>query len=531
MHNWLTLVPPLIVLLIAFLTRKLNTALLIGILTGTFIASNFSLCHMVTLAAERLVETVTDKDTIYMYTFLVMISILIALLNRTGAALAFARSLTQKLRNARMAETSSLLLSSTLFIDDYLNGLTVGFVMRPITDRFHIPRAKLAFLVHTMTSPLIILAPISSWVGAVMIAFDEAGIKSSITEQTKIIGDPFFIYIETIPYIFYSLLIIASAWFIVRKSISFGSMQHHEYIAQTTGNLFGGKEPLPNKFECTPDGQGSLGDLIWPLVLLIGSVIIGNLWAGGYHLFGGTHSFVNAFKNNTQTFLVLCIAAFIALGFTLLRALYTKKITVNNIPTITFDGITMTIGAIIMVILAITLGVILKTDVATGKYLASLIQDSLPLYTMPCIFFIVSALIATITGSAWGTMFIVVPIAIPMLLSLAQIILPATPDSLPILLPTLGAILSGAVCGNHISPIADTTIMTATSSGCYPLDHAQTQFPYAIPAIISSSIAFLLSGLLASCSRTLSLIVPLSVGLLLCLALLMLMNKLSKRAK
>lgn len=528
-NSWLVLLPPFLVLIFAFLSRRLNTALAAGIIAGAFIAADFSPLQTILLAGNRIWGTVSDADNLYMYTFLFTISIIIVLLNRTGAALAFAHSLTQKLRNGRMAQTASLMLSTTLFIDDYLNGLTVGFVMRPITDRFAIPRAKLAFLVHTMTGPLIILAPISSWVGAIMIALDEAGISPSTLHGAKIIADPFFVYVETIPFIFYSLFMIASTWFIVRAGIAFGSMKEQEVIAQTTGNLFGGKEPLPNKFDCTPCLKGSIGDLVWPLVILIGSVIIGNLYAGGYYLFGGNHSMINAFKNNTQTFLVLCIAAFITLGFTLIKALRDKKITPRLIPYIVYDGIQMMIGAIVMVTLAITFGAILKTDLATGKYLAALVQDSLPLALLPFIFFIISTIIATITGSAWGTMFIVVPIAIPMLTSLAQVPIPTTPEMVPILFPTLGAIFSGAACGNHISPLADTTIMTSTSSGCYPLDHVQTQFPYAVPIIISTAVAYLIAGLLVHCSRTAALLVPLIVGIASSFIILSVLNALGKR--
>jgi Na+/H+ antiporter NhaC len=479
----------------------------------------------------HLFKTITDSDTIYMYSFLFIIGVIIVLLNRTGAALAFAHSLTQKLNNARMAETASLLLSTTLFIDDYLNGLTVGFVMRPITDRFKIPRAKLAFLVHTMTGPLIILAPISSWVGAMVGSLDKAGILPINTPNTKIIADPFFVYLETIPYIFYSILMIASAWFIVRMRISFGPMKKHEIIAQTTGNLFGGKEPLPNKFECTPHTNGCVGDLLWPLVILIGSTLIGNLWAGGYYLFGGTHTMLEAFKHNTQTFMVLFVAACITLGFTLFKALMDKKVPARLVPRIFLDGIEMMMGAVIMVILALTLAIVLTNDLATGKYLALLVQDSLPMATLPVIFFIVATITATITGSAWGTMFILVPVAVQMLISLAQVIIPATPEMLIILFPVLGAIFSGAACGNHISPIADTTIMTSTSSGCYPIDHTQTQFPYALPVILSTALAYLLAGLLSSCSRSASLWIPLLVGTILSFGILFLLNTLSTQKR
>jgi tetracycline resistance efflux pump len=528
-NSWLVLLPPFIVLICTFLTGRLNGSLIAGILSGALIANDLSIPQAITLSLSRLLEETTKSDNIYMYVFLLTISVIIVLLNRTGAALAFAHSITQKLRTPQMAETASLMLSSTLFIDDYLNGLTVGFVMRPITDRFKIPRAKLAFLVHTMTGPLIILAPISSWVAALTGALDQAGISPTKSPQTQILADPFFIYLETIPYIFYSLLIIGSAWFIVRKRISYGSMKMHEKTAQLSGNLFGGRDPIPNKFECSLSFTGSIGDLVWPIAILIGSVIIGNLWSGGYFLLGGTHSLLDAFKNNQETFKVLCISGFITLAFTLSKAIISKKIKTKDLAKIFYDGIHMMMGAIFMVVLALTLGSIIKNDLATGEYLATIVQGSLPLSLMPVLFFAISSTIATVTGSAWGTMFILVPIAVPMLISLGHVTAPVMPNAVPLLFPTLGAIFSGAACGNHLSPIADTTIMTSTSSGCYPIDHTKTQFPYAIPAIISTSIAYLLAGWLAPCSKRMSLIIPLLTAILLCIVILYTLNYVSNK--
>jgi Na+/H+ antiporter NhaC len=529
-NSWLVLLPPFIVLACAFITKRLNLSLAIGVLSGALIASDFSLLGMFSMSLNRLWQVISDIENIYMFSFLFMISIIVVLLNRTGAANAFAQRITSKLTNARAAETASILLSFSLFIDDYLSNLTVGYVMRPITDRLHIPRAKLAFLVHSLTSPLIILAPISSWVAAITSTLDQAGITPEVTPNTKIIGDPFFIYLEAIPYIFYSFLTIASIWFIVRLRLSYGPMHNHEEIAQTTGNLFGGKEPLPEKFESVHP-QGSIADLLLPLITLIGSVIVGSLWAGGYYLFGGTRGFLDAFKYNTQIFFVLFISGIISLTTSYIFALVRNKIKIQDTPSLIRDGIDLMYSAVLMVILAFTLGKILSLDLQTGKYLASLLQGTLPVSLLPLIFFIIATITSMLTGSAWGTMMILIPIAIPMLITLSQVAIPAMPENIALLLPVLGAIFSGSVCGNHLSPISETTIMASQSSGAYPLDHAHTQFPYAIPAIICSALAFLLTGLFARQSLIFKLVLPLAVSLILCFILLYAFNRLNKNLK
>jgi len=528
-NNWLVLLPPCIVLLSAFITQRLNISLLIGILAGSLIATDFSLVNGLTLSMQRLFSIVSDPENISLYAFLFIISIIIVLLNRTGGAFAFATALTNKIRSKRMAETSSLLLSLTLFIDDYLNGLTVGYVMRPITDRFNIPRAKLAFLVQAMTAPLVILAPISSWGGAITGALEQAGIGALGTHNVKILGDPFFIYIEAIPYIFYSFIIIGATWFIVQSRISYGPMREHEKLADTTGNLFGGKKPLLDSFANNDHAQGSLADLLLPLITLIGGVVIGSLYAGDYYLFGGKHSFIDAFKYNDKILFILVMSSIITLIVSYLFAYIRNKIASQDTLKMIKEGYDLIYSAIFMVILAATLGTILKADLLTGQYLANILHGSLSAMFLPLIFFIISTIAAAITGSSWGTIMLLSPIAVPMLITLAQVPIPTTPDSLPYLLPVLGAIFSGSVCGNHISPIADVTIMTATSSGSYPLDHAHTQFLYIVPAIISCAISYLLSGFLVSYPLAIRLLIPLIVGLLLCCVMLYSMHVIYKR--
>lgn len=528
--TWLSIIPPLLVLISAFISRRLNLSLILGIACAALIATSASLGQAGSLMFTRVHDQVTDIENLQTYAFLILISVLIVLISTTGGVIAFGRAITSRLKSAKMVQTSSLLLSMCLFIDDYLSNLTVGYVIRPLTDEYKIPRAKLAFLVHSLSGPLVILAPISSWVAYITGQLDQAGVTPLPTETTTIIAEPFFIYLQTLPYVFYSFAIIASAWFIVRAGISYGAMTRHETLAATTGNLFGGKKPLQESLTPESTDHGTLADFLLPLTTLIGSTIIGILYAGSFHLLGGTNSLIQALKSNTQTPLILLASVLFTLTITILRALLKRQLSLANLARIAKDGFLLMYPAVVMVVLASTLGALLREDLHTGVYLAQTLLGSMSVVFLPVCFFGMATIMALVTGSSWGTIALLVPIGIQMLMSVTGVATPVTPEALPLLFPLLGAIFSGAVCGDHISPISETTIMAATSSGCYPIDHAQTQFPYAVPAIIGAATAFILSGYLASYGTLLACVLPLGVSLVVSLGGLFALRR-SKSAK
>lgn len=528
--SWLSLVPPFVVLICAFITKKLNLALATGLTVAVIIATNFSLPEALTLVSQHITAQITNIENIYMYSFLLLIGIIIVLLNVSGGATAFAHIVTKKLRNAKMVETSSLLLSMSLFIDDYLSNLTTGYVMRPLTDKFKIPRAKLAFLVHSMTVPLVILAPISSWAAMITGQLDQAGVAPIKEAGVKIIADPFFIYINSIPFIFYSFIMLLSVWFIVRKRISFGSMATHEQRAQKYDDLFGGKPVLKEKIGTDHSIENtSITDLLVPLMTLLASVFIGIAYVSDFHLFGGSKTLWEALKNNNEIFPVLFWAGTISLIVSGIFSLTRKKISIQKIPSIVYDGIKLMWPPVVMVFLAGTLGSVLQQNLFTGHYLASVLLGSVSIPLLPVMFFFVSLLGTIITGSSWGTIALMLPISLPMLTTLLGVTTPTTPAMIPVLFPVLGAIFSGAVCGDHISPISETTIMAATSAGTYPLDHTQTQLPYALPAIISSAFAFLIAGLLINYSTIVIIGTSLGVGIVSNLCMLLVMHKKSQQ--
>ncbi len=531
MHSsWLSLLPPLIVIITASITKRLNHSLLLGLFLATLIATDGNPLDATTLLGKRLYYQMFSIETACNYLFLIIISTLIVLISSTGGALAFAHAITKRLRSARMVETASLLVSSTLFIDDYLSNLTAGNAMRSLSDRFAIPRVKLAYLVHALSSPLVVISPISSWIAVLTGQIEKADISTVATQSTKIIGEPFMVYLQLIPFIFYSFLLIASVWFVVRMGISFGPMHTHEMIAHADGNLFGGKHEPAGTIQIKEKAHAWALDLIVPVALLISSVFIGFLYAGGFYLFGGNNSLIQALQNNTDTAPVLLAAGTFTLITSCIMALIRSTISIQELPSILTDGIRFIYSSILMIFLVTTLGEVLKIDLKTGVYLASCVQASLPLALLPCMLFLISSLTSFVMGSTWGTIALMAPIGTQILLALTPGSAPFYLQDIPMVLPVLGAIFAGAICGNHISPISDTTIMASASCGTYPMDHVYTQLPYVIPVIISSLISFCMAGFLAPFyTLSITIISSMLAGLVPCLATLWIINKIAKK--
>ncbi len=531
MQTWFILLPPLIVLLSAFIFQRLNLSLALGILSGALIASHGNIQASALLALKRLLAQITDPDYLYLYGFLLLIGTFIVLISKAGGAYAFGKAITHHLRSKRSVETSSLILSTGLFLDDYLSTLTVGYIMRPLTDAWHIPRAKLAYLVHSLSGPLVIMAPVSSWVAMLTSQIESSGI-STTDPFARIVADPYFTFLNTIPYIFYSLLTVITAWVIVRYRISYGPMGTQEKIARETHNLFGGKTPLIQKFHPEEHPHATYWDLILPLGFLVLLVFSSILWVGDFSLFGGHNSLLMALKNNTNTFFALCLASAITVIGTFIFAIMRKTIQTSDISAIIRQGVSLMQGAIIMVILASTLGALLKLDLQIGTVVAQSLGTVLVPWTLPALFFIISTIISTMTGSSWGTIAIMLPSTMQLLSSLNSFNLNGSPQDSAILLAILGAIFSGSVCGDHISPLSETTIMASTSSGAYPLDHAITQLFYAIPVIIGTLVGFITIGVTYSrMSPMVSYGISAMIGLVVNLLIVFLLNYRYKEKK
>lgn len=523
----LVIIPPVLVLFLAFYTRKILLSLFVGIVSGLFIASDFSIIKTLQLTVQAFIAKATDIENLYTFGFLLALGITLVIITRTGGAVALGTLITKKLRHQKDAQSASLILSTLLAIDDYLNCLTVGYVMHPITDKFNIPRVKLSFLVNSMTAPLTIIIPFSSWAGMIIRQFMESGISTEQTEKPLVYADPLFTYLKTIPFIFYSLLMIIATWFIVRNGISFGLIKQHEDIADTTQNLFGGKDILAKK-EHTHLTKTSILDFFVPMITLLGGFMVGVLYTGNYYLFGGNNGMYDALKNSTiipVLFAVGLITLIVSIVFSVIR----KKILLKELPALCKEGIDLMLPAILLIFFAWTFSTVLRENLQTGSYLASVLLKNISAAMLPGILFLATATVSIIIGSSWGTIALMLPIAVEIVVKFSGAAVPASLYDVCLLIPCLGAVLSGAVAGNHLSPIADVSIMSSTSTGAHHIEHVKGQFMYALPVFIATALAFFLSGFLGCISPFIIFAICMVTGIIVSLGLLYIIDKIANK--
>lgn len=510
--GWFSLVPPFVTLACAFLTRHIIFGLLCGIATGALIATNWSVGASIQLVIAKLAHTsgITQlyswdafwhNSNLFILLFLVILAIIVTMMSYSGGSYAYSTWAKQFITNAKTAQLSSVALSFGLCIDDYFSSLTVGSVMQPITDHYRVPRIKLAFLVDSFAAPLALICPVSSWIAGIIGFLNDNGVSTAHTASTLISADPFSVYLGILPFIFYPFILIISVLFIILKPISFGLMNEHEQIARRSSNLFGGKPPRSCAIPEAPQHNvetAQLGDFLYPIIALIALTIICLLVSGGYSLFGGTESLIGALQkaNAPQA---LFIAGILALIFSTFFFLARSRFWLKHIPLLYATGAKIMVSTLIMLVCAWTLGDILRVNLMTGQFVASLMPTStLSTFFIVPLLFLLALAVAFSIGSSWATMAIMLPIAIPMVIAIAHMPVPVNPEQLSLLFIAIGAIFSGAVAGNHISPLADTTVMSASSSGAYLTDHVHAQLMYALPIIIASTIAFFVAPFIAS---------------------------------
>lgn len=497
--SWLSLLPPVIVLISAVISHRIHISLLLGLITAFLVASHGSLPDALSLFLSTLENIVTNPDNLLLYGFLTCLGILVATFKATGSASSFAYAITQRIRSAFGLECASLVLSLCMFVDDYLSILAIGNMMAPIADQFKIAREKLAFLIHSFAGPIVILFPVSSWAATIIMYTEQAGVGCG--GSTYVLADPFFAYLWSFPFMLYSFFIIISVWLIITYKLSFGPMRSYEthYHAAIQEPIF------PN--------HASVWGLLLPLAVLITSAIIGLAYMGGYYACGGTHTFIESIRHNEHPFLVMLSSVMLAICVSMAMGCYQKTLRLRSIPAVIKRGFLIMYPSLGIVFLATLLSQLLANNLGTGHYLASLLLGKMSLDFLPVIFFVTSLVYTFATGSAWGSFAIMLPIAIPMLTSLSNVSTPVDPSDLPLFLPMLGAIFSGSVCGDHVSPISDTTAMTAASTQINPLSHTYTQFPYALPAIIGCMVGFFFSGYLAHLPFVTSTLISFLAGL------------------
>ena len=470
--TFFSLLPPVIAIVLALNTKEVYTSLLVGIASGALLYANGNLeLALNTLFFNEdggMITKLSDSGNVGILAFLVMLGILVALMNKAGGSAAFGRWASTHIHSRAGAQFATLLLGVMIFVDDYFNCLTVGSVMRPVTDRQKVSRAKLAYLIDATAAPVCIIAPVSSWAAAV---------TSSVPEGSGING--FTMFLRTIPYNYYALLTLVMSLFLIFTGTDFGSMKLNEDNAKN-GDLFTTEDrPYGNDVDDGTDTCGHVADLLAPVLVLIVACIFGMIYTGGF--FEGV-DFVTAFADcNASAGLVL--GSSIALLFTFVFYRVRNVMTFQDFAACIPEGFKAMVSPMLILTLAWTLSGM--TGLLGAKYyVASLLSGSAAAlqYLLPIIIFVVAVFLAFATGTSWGTFSILVPI-----------VCHAFPDG-EMLVVSIAACLSGAVCGDHCSPISDTTIMASAGAHCSHVNHVSTQLPYAMTAAAISAGCYLLCG-------------------------------------
>lgn len=454
------LLPPIIAIVLALWTKEVYISLMLGILSGALLYTKFSVVKMVEITFEIMGNKIGENVNILI--FLVLIGILVALITMSGASKAYGKWATKTIKTKRGALFATSCLGTLIFVDDYFNCLTVGTVMKPVTDRYHITRAKLAYIIDATAAPICIIAPISSWAAAV---------GSSLPKDSNI--DGFTLFIKTIPFNMYAIFTIIFVIFLIITNIDFSKMKKYEIEHVNIEH----DEDEEQKVV----GHGKVKDLALPILFLIGSCVIAMLYTGGF--FKGVN-IVDAFADCNAS-KALVIGSFFTLVFTFLLYLPRKIITFNEFCTSFTSGFKAMTPAIMILCMAWTLSGICSVDyLDIGGYVNKIIGvNSVISSLLPFVFFLISVGLAFSTGTSWGTFGILIPIAV------------AVFGNGQMLTICVASILSGAVCGDHISPISDTTILSSAGAGCHHIDHVATQIPYAIVVAVCSAVGFGVAGL------------------------------------
>ena len=493
----LSLLPPIIAIALALITKEVYSSLIIGIIFGGIIyaGGNFegTLNHVI---QDGFIGNVADSYNVGILIFLVLLGTLVAMMNKAGGSAAFGRWATKHIKSRVGAQLATICLGCLIFIDDYFNCLTVGSVMRPVTDSHKISRAKLAYLIDATAAPVCIIAPISSWAAAV------AGFARSAGEENGI-----SLFIRAIPYNYYALFTIVMMIVLAVAKFDYGPMKLHEKNAQEKGDLFtsGTKQAVE---EMAVNEKGRVIDLIIPVIFLIISCVTGMIYSGGF--FSG-ESFITAFSNSDAS-VGLALGSGVTLVFAILYYLCRRVISFKDIMSSLPEGFCAMVPAILILTCAWTLKTM--TDSLGAKiFISQLVENTAGTFRMflPAIIFVIGVGLSFATGTSWGTFGILIPI-----------VLSVFSASNPLTIVSISACMAGAVCGDHCSPISDTTIMSSAGAQSDHINHVSTQLPYALTVAAVSFVTYIIAGLAANSGLA---IIALPIGAILMVGTLLILKK------
>ena len=504
-----SLLPPVVAIGLALITKEVYSSLFIGILTGGVIyaiANNSGFEGMFTVVIkDGLIANLADSYNVGILVFLVVLGVIVVLMNKAGGSRAYGEWAAAHIKTRRGAQLSTFLLGVLIFVDDYFNCLTVGSVMRPVTDKHNVSRSKLAYLIDATAAPVCIIAPISSWAAAVSGTVDGVNGIS--------------LFISTIPYNLYALLTILMVIFMASADMDFGPMKRHEDNARN-GDLFTTRNKVYEDDDQPIRSKGKVIDLILPVIILIVLCVIGMIYTGGF--FSGVN-FVDAFAG--------CDAAFgLSLGSVGALIVIIIYYLVRGVLKFTecMDSIAAGFKQMVPAILILTFAWTLKTmtnQLEAGAFVSGIVKSATAIsILLPLILFVVAVGLAFATGTSWGTFGILIPI-VTSVFSQELAAVAETGEIPQMVIVCISACLAGAVCGDHCSPISDTTIMASTGAQCDHVNHVSTQLPYAMTVASVCAVGYIISGFVQN------VFVVLGSSMVLMLAVLFLIKFLTNRKK
>ena len=474
-------------IVLALITKEVYSSLFIGILVGGLFYSGFSFEGTLThIFKNGFVAVLSDSYNVGILIFLVILGAMVSLMNRAGGSAAFGHYAKEKIRTRAGAQLATVALGVLIFIDDYFNCLTVGSVMKPVTDEHKVSRAKLAYLIDATAAPVCIIAPISSWAAAV----------SGFVEGE----DGFSIFIRAIPYNFYAILTIAMMIALVAMNLDFGPMKSHEMNA-LKGDLFSTKEGASGAKEGAVNPKGKVIDLLIPIVMLIICCVIGMIYTGGFFEGAG---FVEAFSNSDAS-VGLALGSICAMILTIIIYLLRRVLNFTDCMKCLPEGFKAMVPAILILTFAWTLKA-MTDSLGAAVFVADAVQKSAGslMNFLPAIIFLVACFLAFSTGTSWGTFGILIPIVV-------NVFMNTNPQ---LMIISISACMAGAVCGDHCSPISDTTIMASAGAQCDHVNHVSTQLPYVIVVAAISFVTYIVAGFTRSAWISLPVGIVLLVGAL-----------------
>ena len=493
-----SLVPPVVAIVLALITKEVYSSLFIGIVIGGVFYSGFSFeTTVLHVFQDGIVGVLTDAYNMGILVFLVILGVMVCMMNKAGGSAAFGRWASEHIKSRVGAQLATILLGVLIFIDDYFNCLTVGSVMRPVTDKHNVSRAKLSYLIDATAAPVCIIAPISSWAAAVT-GFVEG-------------EDGFSIFIRAIPFNYYALLTIVMMVTVVLLKMDYGPMKLHEKNA-AAGDLYTTPDrPYANAEEDITESRGGVIDLLFPVIVLIVCCVIGMIYTGGF--FSGT-GFVEAFSGSDAS-VGLMLGSFFAFAVTIVFYAVRKVLKFNESMACIPDGFKAMVPAILILTFAWTLKA-MTDSLGAKEYVAAIVENATGLLSLlPAIIFLVACFLAFATGTSWGTFGILIPIVVAVFVGKNE----------TMMIMSISACMAGAVCGDHCSPISDTTIMASAGAQCNHVNHVTTQLPYAVTVAVVSCVTYLLAGVLQNfIAGALVAVIALVIGIVLMIGTLLVMR-------